>query len=106
MLTSASNVAIRDKAPSDYLQEIIDADGRAVLVDRLGKSLISEEALDAALADDYEAFLSLRSQLLHEIAKALVSIPGTAAPQEVESLSDEIEDSDASDDDTPDSDVS
>jgi hypothetical protein len=106
MLTSASNIIIRDQAPSDYLQDIIDADGRAILIDRLGKSLISEEALDAALADDYEAFLSLRAQLLHEVARTLVSTPGTTTPQEIESLSDEIEDSDASDDDTPDSDVS
>jgi hypothetical protein len=71
LLTSASNIAIRDRAPSQYLSEIIENDGRAALVNRLEANLVPEVALDAALADDYSAFLGLRSRFLHEHARAL-----------------------------------
>lgn len=71
LLTSVSNIAIRDRAPSDYLKQVIDTVGREALVSRLATNLVPESALDAALEDDYEAFLRERSTFLHEQALAL-----------------------------------
>lgn len=65
LLTSFSNIMIRDAAPSDYLQRIIDDSSREVLVERLASNLVPEEALDAALADDFPAFLEIRGNFLH-----------------------------------------
>jgi hypothetical protein len=75
LLTSASNIAIRDKAPSDYLQTIIDSSGRDVLVQRLLTNLVPEDALDAALEDDYDTFLDRRSAFLHAEALRLTGTP-------------------------------
>lgn len=72
LLTSASNITIRDAAPKDYLTRIIKTDGRDVLLQRLKKSMVSEEALDAALNNDYESFLSARASTLHAEALRLV----------------------------------
>lgn len=66
LLTSKSNIDIRDSAPSEYLQRIIHDSGRDELVKRLASNLVPEPALDAALADDYGAFLEVRSQHLHK----------------------------------------
>ncbi|MBP1049102.1 MAG: DUF262 domain-containing protein [Rhodococcus qingshengii] len=71
LLTSVSNIKIKDKAPSAYLQEIIDKDGRSALLKRLEANLISEAALDAALKDDFTAFLAARSLTLQDHALAL-----------------------------------
>lgn len=71
LLTSVSNIAISDSAPSEYLSRIIDASGRAELIKRLESNLVPEPALDAALADDYSAFLDTRSAFLHQHVLAL-----------------------------------
>ncbi|MBF6128889.1 GmrSD restriction endonuclease domain-containing protein [Nocardia brasiliensis] len=71
MLTSISNIKIKDKAPSNYLSKIISIDGRDQLMGRLSSCLISEAALDAALRDDYEEFLEQRAQTLQQHALAL-----------------------------------
>jgi hypothetical protein len=65
LLTSRSNIAIRDAAPSEYLARVITESGRPTLVERLKSNLVPETALDAALADDYPAYLEARSQHLH-----------------------------------------
>ena len=62
LLSSASNIAISDKAPSQYLNEIIEEAGRDELLLRLGSVLVDEKALDAALADDFESFLAERAK--------------------------------------------
>jgi hypothetical protein len=66
LLTSISNIQIKDRAPSEYLQTIIDASGRDALVERMLSNLVPESALDFALADDYDGFLAARSAYLHE----------------------------------------
>ncbi|WP_445166795.1 GmrSD restriction endonuclease domain-containing protein [Mycolicibacterium sp. Dal123E01] len=92
LLTSVSNIAIRDQAPSAYLHEIIDRDGREALVARLATNLVSEEALAAALADDYDGFLTARSATLQ--ARALELCGETQITDEAEVDPDEVQDSD------------
>ena len=72
MLTSDSNIKIRDKAPSLYLTEIADKVGMDELARRLQTCLISKETLTAALDDDYQIFLKLRSADLQARAMELV----------------------------------
>ena len=93
LLTSASNVAIRDRAPSAYLQEIIDRDGREALVSRLETNLVSEDALEAALADDYDGFLTARSATLQARALELCG-EEPATPEDGAADPDEVQDSD------------
>lgn len=90
LLTSKSNIAILDKAPSRYLQAIIDDEGRDELVKRLASNLVPVDALEAALADDYQEFLFRRARHLHEVAAKLTGL--TAA---VEVPAEEIDDTDA-----------
>jgi len=90
LLTSKSNIDIRDAAPSDYLQLIIDDVGREALIERLAQNLVPETALDAALANDFPAFLEARSEFLHAHVQSLTG-PITG----VEMLSDDLDDSDA-----------
>lgn len=71
MLTSATNKAISDRAPSDYLKDVQTAAGSA-LVSWLDSHLISREAFDAALSDDFESFLALRQISIHEAIKRLI----------------------------------
>lgn len=77
LLTSASNIAIKDRAPSEYLQSIIETSGRDELVKRLATNLVPEPALDAALSNDYDAFLKLRSAQLHSDALELIGEPSS-----------------------------
>jgi hypothetical protein len=64
MLTSASNKQISDSAPSEYLPGIVSAAG-SKLSGWLASNLIPTEAFDAALRDDFDAFLTLRSKYVH-----------------------------------------
>lgn len=75
MLTSASNVAIKDSSPTDYLSQLIAADGRDELPSRLESFLVSEEALNAALKNDYEGFLDAQSETLQKHALDLCGEP-------------------------------
>ncbi|MET8258366.1 DUF262 domain-containing protein [Micromonospora sp. NPDC005205] len=70
-LTSWSNIRIKDNAPSEYLQRIEDEVGTQVLRERLERLLVSEDAYKAAMADDYEAFLTIRAADLHKRALEL-----------------------------------
>jgi hypothetical protein len=60
MLTAASNKRITNRAPSDYLKDVKAALGEK-LPDVLATNLITPRAFDAAMADDYDGFLSERS---------------------------------------------
>lgn len=71
LLTSKSNIAISGSSPGEYLQKIIDFDGREALVRRLRSNLVPEESLDAALNNDFDSFLNLRSAHIHLIAEGL-----------------------------------
>lgn len=90
LLTSKSNIDIRDSAPSEYLGEIILHSGREALVERLASNLVPESALDAALSDDYPGFLEIRSQFLHTHVQGL-----TGPIDDSGSVDDSFDDSDA-----------
>jgi hypothetical protein len=89
LLTSRSNLDIRDSAPSLYLKEIITRSGRDELLARLRTNLVPEEALEAAMRDDYDAFLKARGAFLHETARTLA---GETSEEVVPA--DEVDDSD------------
>jgi hypothetical protein len=71
MLTSASNKRISDLAPSEYLSDIVKVAG-SKLPELLASNLIPQSAFDAALEDDFNKFLKLRSTHIHNavLAKA------------------------------------
>ncbi len=94
LLTSKSNIDIRDAAPSEYLRRIISDSGQDALVERLASNLVPEAALDAALADDYAGFLEARSQFLHAHVQALTG--------PIEGVEVGVEDVDDSDEDATD----
>ncbi len=71
MLTSATNKTISNRAPSDYLKDVQTAAGPA-LESWLGSHLISMDAFNAALADDFEKFLAFRQIAIHEAIKQLI----------------------------------
>lgn len=91
LLTSKSNISISDTAPSVYLKQIIDSDGRHALIERLESNLVPESALDSALNDDFETFLNIRAAYLHGIAESLSSINSDGL---VEVSPEEMDDSD------------
>jgi hypothetical protein len=70
MLTAASNKRITNRAPSDYLKDVKAALGSR-LAEVLSANLISDKAFDAALADNYDAFLSERSKTLDQAVSQL-----------------------------------
>ena len=78
LLTSVSNIRISNKPPSVYLSAIGKEVGEEELRSRLAKLLISDEAYEAAMADDYAAFLRARSRDLQ--ARALALVGGTTRP--------------------------
>jgi hypothetical protein len=63
VLTSASNKTITNRAPSDYLKQVTENLG-SQLSSALEANLISETAFNAALADDYDAFIEARSKTI------------------------------------------
>lgn len=89
LLTSKSNIDIRDSAPSEYLKEILDKEGHDSLVRRMESNLVPEKALAAALADDYDGFLEIRANHIHHIAQNLA---GTTPSRIVDAV--ELDDSD------------
>lgn len=63
MLTSGSNKKISNRAPSEYLKDVASVAG-SDLERWLSSNLISMEAYQAALHDDYDRFLRIRAQTL------------------------------------------
>lgn len=78
LLSSSSNVRISNKAPSEYLGQVIQDVGREELLRRLQTLLVSEDAMEAALRDDYFTFLDARAETLHSMALGLVGESGNA----------------------------
>ncbi|MEX5713947.1 hypothetical protein AB1484_38745 [Parafrankia sp. FMc6] len=78
MLTSHSNIWVTDRPPSQYLQDLADIEGEASLRERLRTCLVEENAYQAALQNDYTAFLQARSETLHR--RLMNLIDSTAAP--------------------------
>lgn len=98
MLSSASNIHIKDASPRYYLTKIINQDGREQVVQRLATCLVSEAALDAALENDYESFLQQRSITLQQYALQLcgdsegLGSNGGVDPDEIEDSDDDSSD--------------
>ncbi len=90
LLTSASNIAISNSSPSDYLARIIDDVGYETFLARAASSLIPETAIQSALADDFDSFLVRRSIELHRVALELVGEPDEATLAEVGPAPDEV----------------
>ena len=76
MLTSVSNIWVSDRPPSLYLRDLADLEGEGALRHRLRTCLVEEEAYQAALRDDYDTFLRVRSNTLH---RRLMQLIGSAA---------------------------
>ncbi|NJP30601.1 DUF262 domain-containing protein [Micromonospora thermarum] len=76
MLSSVSNIWVSDRPPSRYLRDLADLDGEEALLQRLRSCLVEEEAYQAALRDDYDTFLRVRSETLH---RRLMQLIGPAA---------------------------
>jgi hypothetical protein len=72
MLTVISNQAVGDQPPTAYLQDEIDFSDEPVIRDRLESLLVSPQAFDAAIRDDYQEFLQARSETLLNWASELV----------------------------------
>lgn len=69
LISSATNRLISDRAPSKYVEDIVPKERKVGL---LGSHFIDKEALVALEANDYEAFLLRRDELLSaEIARQL-----------------------------------
>ena len=94
LLTSHSNIQIRDKAPSKYLSEIAERVGSDILDKRLRSLLISDEAFQAAMRNDYDAFLKIRAADLQARALVLAG-ESDASTQEVVTVAASVDDSDA-----------
>ena len=67
-LSSASNKLISDRAPSEYVAKLLAEHGAEARA-WLATNLIDEDAINAALADDYDAFLVARATVINERAK-------------------------------------
>ena len=74
LLTSASNKMISQLSPSDYLPKV-QREAENNLAEWLTSNLISEEAFNAALKNDYNTFLEARSRTLQDSMNELVGSP-------------------------------
>lgn len=94
LLTSHSNLMIRDKAPSEYLKDLRERIGEDELRQRLASLLISDAAYEMALRDDYDEFLKARAADLQRRALILVGEPDTSDTGVIPAAS-SVDDSDA-----------
>ncbi|WP_447939587.1 GmrSD restriction endonuclease domain-containing protein [Pseudoxanthomonas mexicana] len=69
-LTSASNKQISDQAPSTYFRELLDDHGEDAKL-WLASNLIDDDAIEAALNDDFKRFLEARAKAIHAVALKL-----------------------------------
>lgn len=83
MLTSESNKSISDSKPSEYFGRVEEAAAsRGVdVANWLAANLISQEAFEAAKADDYAEFVRLRAVTIHSAVLPLAGweVLGTAS---------------------------
>ena len=71
-LSSSSNKVISDRAPSEYVKELINLHGNEAR-SWLETNLIDNSAINAALNDDYDGFLFARSTRIDLEAKKLAN---------------------------------
>ena len=65
MLSSVSNKRITNRAPSDYLREVVNAAG-ANLDKWLASNLVPRDAFDLAIVDNFEGFIARRAAHLEK----------------------------------------
>ena len=70
LLSSTSNKTITNRPPSDYLKDVVAAAGTK-LDNWLESNLISRPAFDAAMKDDFQAFVTERSKTIDSIVAGL-----------------------------------
>lgn len=63
-LSSSSNKNISNRAPSDYLKKLLDSHGDQAR-SWLNSNLIYDNAIEAALEDNYDEFLKERAQSIN-----------------------------------------
>ncbi|MFE7796440.1 DUF262 domain-containing protein [Nocardia sp. NPDC057440] len=78
MLTSITNIHISDQRPSMYLKDLCDMEGESVIRERLARSYVDDAAYEAALRDDYGAFLEARAMTLHRRLMELIGPVGSS----------------------------
>jgi hypothetical protein len=95
MLSSSSNKTISSNRPSIYLRDAERKVGNKVK-DWLKSNLISSEAYEAALRDDFESFVEIRAKTLHEaiIQKAGWPVDNEPIEQDLDVMDLEMNDSD------------
>ncbi len=69
-LSSVSNKAISDRVPADYLHELLEK-SEADTREWLATNLVEDDALQAALANNYDAFLEARAATIDRVAREL-----------------------------------
>jgi len=69
-LSSVSNKQISDKSPSVYFRSLLDEFGDKAKI-WLSTNLIDDNAIKAALEDDFPAFLDARAKAIHQVACGL-----------------------------------
>lgn len=70
LLSSASNKIVSDREPADYLKEQLDKHSEE-FKGWLASNLVNDEALDAALKNNFDEFLQVRSKTIHEVCKGI-----------------------------------
>lgn len=77
MLSSATNIFVSNQPPAGYLRDFTDELGEERILNHLASCLVSEEAYEAAIRNDYQEFLRIRSETLHRRA---LDLAGLAPP--------------------------
>jgi hypothetical protein len=72
LLSSASNKLISDRAPHAYVSELLEKHGNEFRK-WLATNLITEACIDAALMDDFDAFVEARSLAIDEACKKVAA---------------------------------
>ncbi|SNT06256.1 hypothetical protein SAMN05216276_102343 [Streptosporangium subroseum] len=74
MLSSATNIFVSNQPPAGYLKDFVDESGEEKILSRLASCLVTRQAFEAAMRNDYEEFLRIRSETLHRRALELAGL--------------------------------
>ena len=79
LIDSETNKVISDRAPSDYLGEIAGSMGTEERDHILHSHVIEDDARQAMLADEYEAFVAARAQ---DVSDEIARVTGKTVAQD------------------------
>jgi hypothetical protein len=74
MLSSATNIFVSNQPPAGYLRDFTDELGEEQILKHLASCLVTKEAYEAAARNDYEGFLRIRAETLHQRALELAGL--------------------------------